>query len=211
MTEKAFADSLDAVEELAGSLDLRDRLTCLYGLIAPSLGRLERENEPLGDDSPLSTPEVVERVRRAAAGEPVDVDAVYEQLTAVGYVYSENRDPDSHVIAQTAYAAAIWLRLLTGRDLRSTTSKGRSRRSALRLSPSSSACWPGHDRARSSHLRRTPLIPTATAFQPPHANSRRCAWRSPSSLGAWNRSGRTADRDPPPSPPKRCGAHPTPA
>jgi hypothetical protein len=118
--DKTYADLLGAIDEFAGSLDPREQVTCLYGLIAPLLDRVEQEDEPLSDEPILSTPEAVQGIRRAAAGEPVDVDAVYDQLTLVGLVYSEDQDPDLHLISQTANAAAAWLRLLTGRDLRST-------------------------------------------------------------------------------------------
>lgn len=53
-------------------------MACLYGLIAPLLDRVEQEDEELSDESVLSTPDAVRGIRKAAAGEPTDVDAVQQ-------------------------------------------------------------------------------------------------------------------------------------
>ncbi|MFI1730242.1 hypothetical protein ACH40E_13595 [Streptomyces acidicola] len=107
-------------DEFAGRLDPQARLACLYGLMAPLLDLVEREDEELSDDPVLSTPEAVRELRKAAAGERVDVDGVHEQLTEVGLCYSEDQDPERHIVSQSAYAAAAWLRLQAGRKLRTT-------------------------------------------------------------------------------------------
>ncbi|QYC40219.1 hypothetical protein Nocox_13005 [Nonomuraea coxensis DSM 45129] len=120
MTDTTYDEWLAIIDELAERLDPRARLACLYGLIAPLLNRVEREDEELSDDPALSTPDAVRGLRKAAAGEQVDVDAVYEQLTEVGLCYSEDQDPDRHLVSQSAYAAAAWLQLLAGRKLRAT-------------------------------------------------------------------------------------------
>ncbi|MFB8036759.1 hypothetical protein ACFC5Z_28240 [Streptomyces sp. NPDC056004] len=84
------------------------------------LDRIEREDEELSDCPLLSTPGAVRELRKAATGQPVDVDAIHERLTEVGLCYSEDQDPDRHIASQSAYAAAAWLRLLAGRKLRTT-------------------------------------------------------------------------------------------
>ncbi|CAM3017819.1 hypothetical protein SAXI111661_14415 [Saccharomonospora xinjiangensis] len=120
MKDTSYAALLATLDELAERTEPQVRLAWLHDLIAPLLDRVEQEDEPLSDEPRLSTPEAVREWHRAASGEQVDVDAVYDQLMTVALVYSEDQDPDLHVISQTAYAAAIWLRLLTGRDLRSS-------------------------------------------------------------------------------------------
>ncbi|MGY0061485.1 hypothetical protein ACWY4P_33945 [Streptomyces sp. LZ34] len=122
MTDTEYPELLAALDEFAESLDPRERVTALYGLIAPLLGRIEGEDEELSDEPVMSNPEAVLGLRRAAAGEPVDADAIHEHLTAVGLSYSEDQDPDLHVISQSAYAAAAWLTLLAGRKLRTDDS-----------------------------------------------------------------------------------------
>ncbi|MEU7740743.1 hypothetical protein [Nonomuraea sp. NPDC049158] len=120
MTATTYDEWLAIIDEFAERLDPRERLACLYDLMAPLLNRVEREDEELSDDPVLSTPDAVRDLRKAAAGEPVDVDAVYEQLTEVGLCYSEDQDPERHLVSQSAYAAAAWLQLLAGRKLRAT-------------------------------------------------------------------------------------------
>ncbi|MEV5770480.1 hypothetical protein AB0L49_04325 [Streptomyces antimycoticus] len=120
MTDATYSELLGAIDEFAGRLDPHEQVACLYGLIAPLLDRVEQEDEELSDEPVLSTPEAVRGIRKAAAGEPTDVDAVHEQLTEVGLCYSEDQDPERHVVSQSAYAAAAWLRLLAGRKLRTT-------------------------------------------------------------------------------------------
>lgn len=120
MTDTAYSALLGAIDEFAARLDAQEQVACLYGLIAPLLDRVEQEDEELSDEPVLSTPAAVRGLRAAAAGEPTDVDAVHEQLTEVGLCYSEDQDPERHVVSQSAYAAAAWLRLLTGRKLRTT-------------------------------------------------------------------------------------------
>ncbi|MDI2126024.1 hypothetical protein [Yinghuangia seranimata] len=117
-----YDEVLAVIDEFVGGLDRRDRLDRLYRLLAPVLDRVERATEELSDDPPLSTPDAVRELRKAAAGEPVDVDAVHERLTEVGLCYSEDQDPERHLVSQSAYAAAAWLRLLAGRTLRTTDS-----------------------------------------------------------------------------------------
>ncbi len=120
MTGTKYDELLVIIDEFADRLAPRARLTCLYGLMAPLLDRVEREDEELSDDPVLSTPDAVRDLRKAAAGEPVDVDAVHEQLTEVGLCYSEDQAPERHIVSQSAYAAAAWLQLLAGRKLRTT-------------------------------------------------------------------------------------------
>ncbi|MFH8679645.1 hypothetical protein [Streptomyces lydicus] len=120
MADATYEELLGLIDELAERLTPRARLAYLYGLMAPLLDRVEREDEELSDDPVLSTPDAVRDLRKAAAGEPVDLDAVHEQLTDVGLCYSEDQDPERHLVAQSAYAAAAWLRLLAGRKLRTT-------------------------------------------------------------------------------------------
>ncbi|WP_326807883.1 MULTISPECIES: hypothetical protein [unclassified Streptomyces] len=121
MTDTTYSELLGTIDEFAGRLDPQEQAACLYGLIAPLLDRVEQEDEEFSDEPVLSTPEAVEGLRRAAAEELIDADAVYDHLTAVGLYYSEDQDEERHVIAQTADAGAAWLRLLTGRELRSTS------------------------------------------------------------------------------------------
>ncbi|MFF3787051.1 hypothetical protein [Streptomyces sp. NPDC001933] len=64
--------------------------------------------------------QALRQLRKAASGQPVDVDAVHERLTEVGLCHSEDQDPERHIVSQSAYAAAAWLRLLAGRKLRTT-------------------------------------------------------------------------------------------
>lgn len=118
MTDKTYTELLTSIDEVARRLDPREQAACLYGLIAPLLDRIEQEDEPLSDEPGLSTPEAVQEIRSAAAGQPVDADAVYNQLTLVAFV--EDQDLDLHLMSQTAFAAAAWLCLQTGRNLRST-------------------------------------------------------------------------------------------
>ncbi|AOR30990.1 hypothetical protein BFF78_07960 [Streptomyces fodineus] len=120
MTGTTYDELLVIIDEFTERLAPQARLTCLYGLMAPLLDRVEREVEELSDDPVLSTPDAVRDLRKAAAGEPVDVDAVHEQLTEVGLCCSEDHDPERHIVSQSAYAAAAWLQLLAGRKLRTT-------------------------------------------------------------------------------------------
>ncbi|UKY47426.1 hypothetical protein [Streptomyces inhibens] len=120
MTDTTYSELLGTIDEFAGRLDLHERVACLYGLIAPLLDRVEQEDEELSDEPVLSTADAVRGIHKAAAGEPTDVDAVHEQLTEVGLCYSEDQDPERHIVSQSAYASAAWLRLLTGRKLRTT-------------------------------------------------------------------------------------------
>ncbi|MFF4948512.1 hypothetical protein [Streptomyces chattanoogensis] len=120
MTDTTYDELLGLIDELAERLTPRARLACLYDLMAGLLDRVEREDEELSDAPVLSTPDAVRDLRKAAAGEPVDLDAVHEQLTEVGLCYSEDQDPERHIVSQSAYAAAAWLRLLAGRKLRTT-------------------------------------------------------------------------------------------
>ncbi|MFD8330887.1 hypothetical protein [Streptomyces lydicus] len=120
MADTTYEDLLGIIDEVAGRLDPGARLACLFGLLAPLLDQVEREDEELSDDPVLPTPDAVRELRKAAAGEPVDLDAVHEQLTEVGLCYSEDQDPERHMVSQSAYAAAAWLRLLAGRKLRTT-------------------------------------------------------------------------------------------
>ncbi|QTZ95524.1 hypothetical protein [Streptomyces auratus] len=120
MTDTTYDELLGTIDEFAGKLDPRERLARLYDLMAPLLDRVEREDEELSDDPAMSTPDAVRELRKAAAGEPVDMDAVHEQLTEVALCYSEDQDPERHLVSQSAYAAAAWLRLLAGRKLRTT-------------------------------------------------------------------------------------------
>ncbi len=120
MTDTTYDEWLAIIDEFAERLDPRERLACLFGLMAPLLNRIEREDEELSDNPVLSTPDAVHDLRKAAAGEPVDADAVYEQLTEVGLCYSEDQAPERHLVSQSAYAAAAWLQLLAGRKLRAT-------------------------------------------------------------------------------------------
>ncbi|UXY32456.1 hypothetical protein [Streptomyces sp. HUAS TT20] len=120
MADTTYDELLGIIDEVAGRLAPGERLACLFGVMSPLLDRVEREDEELSDDPVLSTPDAVCELRRAAAGEPVDVDAVHEQLTEVGLCYSEDQDPERHLVSQSAYAAAAWLRLLAGRKLRTT-------------------------------------------------------------------------------------------
>ncbi|AGP59787.1 hypothetical protein [Streptomyces rapamycinicus] len=120
MTDTTYSELLEIIDEFAAKLDPHERMRRLYGLIAPLLDRVEREDEELSDEPVLSTPDAVRGIRKAAAGEPIDLDAVHEQLTEVGLCYSEDQDPERHVVSQSAYAAAAWLRLLAGRKLRTT-------------------------------------------------------------------------------------------
>ncbi|MFH9246491.1 hypothetical protein ACH4LK_13780 [Streptomyces lydicus] len=120
MADTTYDDLLGIIDEVAGRLAPGERLACLFGLMAPLLDQVEREDEELSDDPVLSTSDAVRELRKAAAGEPVDIDAVHEQLTEVGLCYSEDQDPERHIVSQSAYAAAAWLRLLAGRKLRTT-------------------------------------------------------------------------------------------
>ncbi|MGW2749005.1 hypothetical protein [Streptomyces sp. NPDC001450] len=120
MTDTRYDELLGIIDEFTDRLAPRARLACLYGLMAPLLDRVEREDEELSDNPVLSTPDAVRELRKAAAGEPVDMDAVHEQLTEVGLCYSEDQDPERHIVSQSAYAAAAWLQLLAGRKLRTT-------------------------------------------------------------------------------------------
>ncbi|MFI6743567.1 hypothetical protein ACIBI9_62775 [Nonomuraea sp. NPDC050451] len=118
MTDRTYTELLTSIDEAARRLDPREQAACLYGLIAPLLEQIQQEDEPLSDEAVLSTAEAVQGIHLAAAGEPVDADAVYNQLVLVGFV--EDQDVDLHLMSQRALAAAAWLRLQTGRDLRST-------------------------------------------------------------------------------------------
>ncbi|WP_413099610.1 hypothetical protein [Streptomyces sp. Inha503] len=120
MTDTTYSELLETIDQFAAKLDPHERVRRLYGLIAPLLDRVEREDEELSDEPVLSTPDAVRGIREAATGEPVDLDAVHEQLTEVGLCYSEDQDPERHLVSQSAYAAAAWLRLLAGRELRTT-------------------------------------------------------------------------------------------
>ncbi|MER7795322.1 hypothetical protein [Streptomyces sp. NPDC097640] len=118
MTDAEYSELLLALDKFAEGLDPRERVAVLYGLIAPLLGRIEGEDGELSDDPVMSNQEAVRGLRAAAAGEQVDADAIHEHLTTVGLSYSEDQDPDFHVISQSAYAAAAWLTLWAGRGLR---------------------------------------------------------------------------------------------
>ncbi|GGV12569.1 hypothetical protein GCM10010260_59180 [Streptomyces filipinensis] len=120
MAETTYDDVLGLIDEVAGKLGPGERPARLFGLMAPLLDRVEREDEELSDDPVLSTSDAVRELRKAAAGEPADVDAAHEQLTEVGLCYSEDQAPERHLVSQSAYAAAAWLRLLAGRKLRTT-------------------------------------------------------------------------------------------
>lgn len=119
MTDETYAELLNAIDESVRNLTPKEQANRLYGLIEPLLDRVERQDELLSDEQTMTTPEAVQGVRRAAAGESVDADAIFEQLAMVSLV--EDQDRDLHVMGETAAVAAEWLRLLTGRDLRSTT------------------------------------------------------------------------------------------
>ncbi|WP_131738391.1 hypothetical protein [Actinomadura roseirufa] len=116
MTDRTYAELLSDLDEFARDLDSREQANRLYGLFAPLLDRVEQWDEELTDEPMMSTPEAVRAIRRAAAGQPVDADAVHERLCLVGFV--EDQDVDLHVMGQTAVVAAQWLSLLVGRDLR---------------------------------------------------------------------------------------------
>lgn len=120
MTDTTYSEVLGTIDEFAGRLDPHQQVACLYGLIDPLLDRVLQEDEELSDEPVLSTADAVRGIRKAAAGESTDVDAVHEQLTEVGLCYSEDQDPERHIVSQSAYASAAWLRLLTGRKLRTT-------------------------------------------------------------------------------------------
>ncbi|MFJ9850083.1 hypothetical protein [Streptomyces sp. NPDC101150] len=120
MTDTTYPELLTEIDELASGLPRQEQLTRLYRLIEPLLARVESEDEEFTDDPVLSTPEAVRGIRRAAAGEPVDADAIHDHLSLMALVYSEDQDPDLHVISQSAYAAAGWLRLREGRPLRTS-------------------------------------------------------------------------------------------
>ncbi|WP_031174004.1 hypothetical protein [Streptomyces durhamensis] len=120
MADTTYDDVLGLIDEVAGRLDPGQRLARLFGLMAPLLDRVEREDQELSDDPVLSTSDAVRELRKAAAGEPADVDAAHEQLAEVGLCYSEDQAPERHLVSQSAYAAAAWLRLLAGRQLRTT-------------------------------------------------------------------------------------------
>ncbi|MFF1837166.1 hypothetical protein ACFVXE_23620 [Streptomyces sp. NPDC058231] len=124
MTDSTYRELLRSIEEFAEHLPPHERLAHLFGLIAPLLERVEREADEVGDEPMLSPQEAVRGFRRAAAGEPVDADAIHDSLTTVGLVYSEDQDPELHVISQSALAAAAWLRLWAGRDLRTELDDG---------------------------------------------------------------------------------------
>lgn len=121
MTDTTYRDLLRSIDDFANNLPLGEQLTHLYGLIAPLLERVEQEEEDFRDEPVLSTPEAVRGIRRAADGEPVDADAIYDHLAEMGLVYSEDQDPELHVISQSASAAAAWLRLVAGRELRTSS------------------------------------------------------------------------------------------
>lgn len=118
MTDAEYPELLAALDKFAEGLDPRERVTVLYRLIAPLLGRIEGEDRELSDEPVMSNQDAVRGLRAAAAGEQVDADAIHEHLTTVGLCYSEDQDPDFHVISQSAYAAAAWLTLWAGRGLR---------------------------------------------------------------------------------------------
>ncbi|MCX5107242.1 hypothetical protein OOK13_01565 [Streptomyces sp. NBC_00378] len=120
MKETVYDQLPRIIDEFTERLTSRARLACLYDLMEPSLDRIEREGEELSDCPVLSTPDAVCELRKAAAGQPVDVDAVHERLTEVGLCYSEDQEPDRHIVSQSAHAATAWLRLLAGRKLRTT-------------------------------------------------------------------------------------------
>ncbi|WFB06314.1 hypothetical protein LRS74_04075 [Streptomyces sp. LX-29] len=117
-THRDYSELLCDIDEFAGRLDPRERLAALYGLIAPLLDRAEREDEEISDEPALSSAGVVRALRAAAAGEPTDADALYEALIILGLAFSEDQDRERGLVAQSAFAAAGWLRLRTGRDLR---------------------------------------------------------------------------------------------
>lgn len=117
MTETTYPELLRSIDEFARTLPPRERLARLYGLIAPLLESVEEEDEEFADEQELSTPEAVRGLRCAAAGEQVDVEAIHEHLAGMGLNYSEDQDPERHVISQSAYAAAAWLQLVAGHPL----------------------------------------------------------------------------------------------
>ncbi|MBC6466527.1 hypothetical protein [Actinomadura alba] len=116
MTDTTYPDLLRSIDEFADDLPPGEQLARLYGLIAPLLERLEQQEADFCDEPALSTSEAVQGIRRAADGEPVDADAIYDHLTEMSVV--EDQDPELHVIGQSASAAATWLGLVAGRELR---------------------------------------------------------------------------------------------
>lgn len=50
MGDTTYDELLGIIDEFAGRLDPRERLARLYGLMAPLLDRVEREDEELSDD-----------------------------------------------------------------------------------------------------------------------------------------------------------------
>ncbi|MFI6763961.1 hypothetical protein [Streptomyces sp. NPDC050355] len=125
MTDATYPELLQSLEEFIESTNTGStnphharHITGLYHLLAPLLSHIEHADLEFTDEPVLSNPEAVRGLRRAAAGETVDADAIHEHLTALGLAYSEDQDPDFHVISQSAYAAAAWLSLLAGRKLR---------------------------------------------------------------------------------------------
>ncbi|MGW2254974.1 hypothetical protein ACWCXH_33045 [Kitasatospora sp. NPDC001660] len=106
MTDATYSELPGAIDEFAGKVDLHEQVAHLHSLIAPPLDRVGQEDEELSDEPVLSIPDAVRGIRKAATGEPIDVDAVREQLTEVGLCYSEAQDLERHVVFRPAYAAA---------------------------------------------------------------------------------------------------------
>ncbi|MGO4759733.1 hypothetical protein AB4212_65785, partial [Streptomyces sp. 2MCAF27] len=121
MEDTTYPELLGTIGEFAGKLDPKEQVARLYDLMVPLLDRVVQEEEEFSDEPVVTPADVVRGLRQVAVGELADVDAVYEQLTAMGLYYCEDQDPERHVVSQTAFAAAVWLRLLTGRELRATS------------------------------------------------------------------------------------------
>ncbi|MGW3571825.1 hypothetical protein ACWDSL_49485 [Streptomyces sp. NPDC000941] len=121
MEDTTYPELLGTIDEFAGKLDPKEQVARLYDLMVPLLDRVAQEEEEFSDEPVLTPADVVRGLRQVAAGALADVDAVYEHLTAMGLYYSEDQDPERHVVSQMAFAAAVWLRLLTGRELQATS------------------------------------------------------------------------------------------
>ncbi|MFF7357231.1 hypothetical protein ACFZA1_32060 [Streptomyces filipinensis] len=159
MADTTYDDVLGLIDEVAGRLDPGQRLARLFGLMAPLLDRVEREDQELSDDPVLSTSDAVRELRKAAAGEPADVDAAHEQLAEVGLCYSEDQAPERHLVSQSAYAAAPGRGCWRGGSCvprHTWTTRIWSRRTPRRRSHGSSTFSPGPGRTRCTFTGRTP-------------------------------------------------------
>ncbi|WP_171161935.1 hypothetical protein [Streptomyces sp. I05A-00742] len=123
MTDATYSQLSGIIDEFASSLEVDAQVACLYVLITPLLGRIEQAEEEYDDVPVPPSSGVVRALRRAAAGEPVDADAVHERLTAVALTCSEDQDSERHIMAASALAAAAWLGLREGRELRTASLK----------------------------------------------------------------------------------------